>query len=108
MSLSACTSDTPELIVASCCAVCSRDGQYCPSAQYGGTAPWLPSDIGCVDSPLQKIVAPSSEQIIGTCAPELYCTFKRSAILPAHPLRVRPLTAWFCHSSCWSGCENRL
>ena len=109
MELSAVISETPELkfnrawAVAGCAA-----HSVVPSEQVA--PPRLPAltETGVLDEPLQKSVSPATEVIIGIWPLGLYWPLIRSAMRPAQPVEVAPDCDAFCHSNCWSECENRL
>ena len=92
----------------SCCAVANCPAHSVPSEQLA--LPRFPgvTDAGDVLLPLQNKVSPATEAIIGICAFTLYVMLIASAMRPAQPVCVTVLCAAFCHSNCWSGCENRF
>src|SRR5271163_1192003 len=106
MALSACTSDIPLWKVSSCCAVARRPAQAAPSEQLPPfRLPGLTA-TGEVVAPLQNSVSPYTEVTSGIGAPGLELADIVSAIRPAQPVPVPAIWVAFCHSSCWSGCEN--
>src|SRR5271154_1440740 len=109
MELSACTRVRPELKPTRACAVACRaahsvvPSEHCPALRLPGL-----TETGVLLAPLQKRVSPATEVIIGMLAFALYVALSVSAMRPAQPVWVAPLCAAFCHSNCWSGCENRF
>src|SRR5271155_2845893 len=109
MELSACTRVRPELNPTIAWAVACRaphsvvPSEHCPAPRLPGL-----TETGVLLVPLQNRVSPATEVIIGMLALALYVTLSISAMRPAQPVWVAPLCDAFCHSSCWSGCENRL
>ena len=108
MPLSACTSDRPLLKVTSDWAAAARVEQNEPSEQLAPDRLPGVTATGVVIAPLQKRVSPATLVIMGMDAPELWVAPSESEMRPAQPVAVLPLALAFCHSCCWSGCENRL
>ena len=107
-SLVACTSETPELSVNSCCAAVLRATEVAsvPKREKPNVCPGL-IVTGRVVTPVARMLFPATDVISGKLA-GAFIAETLSAILPAQPFVPVPFGIDVCHCLCWSSCENRL